>query len=377
MSDETPRRATYQSRYDVTVLGRVLVVVVLAACGRIGFDSALDDGSLPDSEPPIPFGGFVVSRTALTAASAFSWVAVDVDWARRLAYVGTREAGRCVAVVDFADEAAPSIARWIGEPDTACLEVALVAPDRLVVLSAAASSVKVWSLGSDPRGAAPVLLGAQSVSSPRHLALDERGALPRLLVAAQPSPGLVELEVRSTGLAIIDTWSGTCSLPYQAVVPVGNEVIVACQADNSPIEILARNGLDPIASLPNTAPGVSGSWTATSLPDGRAVVLGWANVVVRNGNVVTRWLTPEPYRHVIAGDTDTVWTAVGDGSIEVLSLATDGVARVIGRAELGTGRETYGVRLDPSRRRGIAVTNRGYFVVFDPARVTPADIPYP
>lgn len=107
------------------------------------------------------------------------------------------------------------------------------------------------------------------------------------------------------------------------------------------------------------------------------MVLGWANAVVRNGSVVTRWLTLEPYRHVIAGDADTVWTAVGNGSIEVLSLATDGVARVIGRAELGTGRETSGVRLDPSRRRGIAVTNHGYFVVFDPARITPVDIVYP
>lgn len=355
---------------------RYLAVVVLVACGRIGFDSTLGDSGLPDPEMPISPGGFLVSRTALTTAGPFSWVAVDVDWARRLAYVGTREAGRCVAVVDFADESAPSIVRWIGEPDTACLEVALVAPDRLAALSLSASSVKVWSLGSDPRSAAPVLLQTQSVSSPRHFALDESGALPRVLVAAQPSPGLVELELRSTGLAVVDTWPGTCDLAYQAVVAIGNQVIVACQDDNAPIEILARNGLDLIASLPNTGPGVTGSWTATSLPDGRAVVLGWANVVVRNGNVVTRWLTTEPYRHVVAGDADTVWTAVSDGSIEVLSLATDGVARVIGRAQLGTGRETYGVRLDPSRRRGIAVTNRGYFVVFDPARITPVDIVY-
>ena len=357
------------------MLARYLAVVALVACGRIGFDGTRDD--LPDPGTPLPPGGFVISRTALTAAGPFSWVAVDVDWARRLAYVGTREAGRCVAVVDFADESAPSIVRWIGEPDTACLEVALVPPDRLVVLSVSASSVKEWSLGSDPRGAAPVLLHAQSVPSPRHFALDDSGASPRLLVAAQPSPGLVELELRSTGPVVIDTWPGTCGLPYQAVVPVGNEVIVACQDNNSPIEILARNGLDLIAALPNTGPGVTGSWTATSLPGGRAVVLGWANVVVRDGNVVTRWLTSEPYRHVIASDADTVWTAVGDGSIEVLSLATDGVARVIGRAELGTGRETYGVRLDPSRRRGIAVTNRGYFVVFDPERITPVDIVYP
>jgi hypothetical protein len=357
------------------VLVRALAVVALAACGRIGFDE-LGAGNL-DADPGLPASGLVVSRTALAGAGSFSWVAVDVDWARSLAYVGTREAGRCVAMIDFANEAAPAIVRWIGAPDTTCLEVALVDPDRLVVMSTGASSLKVWSLGPDPRAAAPTLLGQRAIASPRHFTVDTAGATPRLLVAAEPAPGIVEVELQPTGLALIDSWPGTCALPYQAVVAIANQVVVGCQADNSPIEILARNGLDLIASLPNSGPGVTGSWTATALADGRAVVLGWANVVVRNGSVVTRWQTVEPYRHVIASDADTVWTAVGDGSIEVLSLATDGVARVIGRSELGTGRETYGVRLDPSRRRGIAVTNRGYFVVFDPTRIAPADLVYP
>jgi hypothetical protein len=375
-------------RYTRGVQARWIALVVLSACGRIGFGGFGDgadaagaeaagdarDAAGDDALPAPP--GFVVSRTQLSTFAPFSWVALDVDWARSLAYVGTRETGHCVAVVDFANEAAPSIVRWIGDPDTACLEVALLDGDRLAVITTAGSGLSLWSLGPDPRSAAPTLIDEVSIASPRHFSVDRSSAAPRLLVTAQPSPALSEYEVTATGLVFINSWPGTCSLPYQVAVVTGAQIVVGCQDDNSSIEILARVGFAAIASLPNTGPGTTGSWTGTALPDGRVVVLGWANVVVRGGAIVTRWLTTEAYRHVIAAGADTVWAALGDGSLEVLSLATDGVARVVGRSGLGTGREAYAVRLAPDGRRGIAVTNRGHFVVFDPAQIAPADIIY-
>lgn len=94
---------------------------------------------------------------------------------------------------------------------------------------------------------------------------------------------------------------------------------------------------------------------------------------------VTRWQTgaPDVYRHVIARDANTVWTALAGGTIEVISLATDGVARVIARASLGVGSEVYALRLAPDQRRGIAVTNHGYFIVFAPDQIAPIDLVYP
>jgi hypothetical protein len=369
-------------RYTHDVLARWFALIVLSACGRIGFaglgdgaDAAGADAAGGDALPAPP-PGFVVSRTELTTFAPFSWVALDVDWARSLAYVGTRETGHCVAVIDFANEAAPSILRWIGDPDTACLEVALLDPGRLAVISTGSSALSLWSLGPDPRSAAPTLLDEQSVDGPRHFSVDRSGAAPRLLVTAEPLPALSEYEVTATGLVFVDSWPGTCAEPYQAALATGAQIVVGCQSNNSPIEILSRVGFAPVAALPNTGSGATGSWTGTALADGRAVVLGWANVVVRGGAIVTRWQTAEGYRHVIAADADTVWAAVSNGSIEVLSLATDGVARVIGRSSLGTGREAYAVRLAPDARRGIAVTNRGYFVVFDPAQIAPTDITY-
>jgi hypothetical protein len=369
-------------RYTRGVQARWLAVVVLSACGRIGF-GGLGDGAdaagadaVGNDALAAPPPGFVVSSTQLTTFAPFSWVSLDVDWARSLAYAGTRETGHCVAVIDFANEAAPSIVRWIGDPDTACLEVALLDGDRLAVISAASSALALWSLGPDPRSVAPTLIAKVSIDTPRHFSVDRSGTAPRLLVTAQPSPALSEYEVTASGLAFIDSWPGTCSQPYQAAVATGAQIVVGCQINNSPIEILARVGFAPIATLPNTGPGSTGSWTGTVLPDGRGVVLGWANVVVRSGAIVTRWQTQEGYRHVIAAGADTVWAAVGDGSLEVLLLATDGVARVVGRSSLGTGREAYAVRLAPDGRRGIAVTNRGYLVVFDPAQIAPADIIY-
>src|SRR5262245_35449523 len=370
-------------RYTRRVLARWVALLALSACGRIGFegfggsagtDAAGADGAGDDALAAPP--GFVISRTQLTTFTGFSWVALDVDWARSLAYVGTRETGHCVAVVDFANEAAPSIVRWIGDPASVCLEVALLDPARLAVISSTASSLALWSLGADPRRDAPVLIDQETgIDGPRHFSIDSSGAAPRLLVAF--TFGLVELEVGAGGLTFINSWPGSCSGPYQVAVATGAQIVVGCQADNSPIEIIERVGYAPIASLPNTGPGTTGSWNATTLPDGRAVVLGWANVVVRDGAAVTRWQTTLGYRHVVAIDANTVWTAVEEGAIEVLSLATDGMARVIGRSSLGAGREAYALRLAPGGRRGIAVTNRGSFVVFDPAQIAASDVVYP
>jgi len=373
-------------RYTRGVLARWFALVALSACGRIGFegvgggagdagaDVTIADGAGDDALPAPP--GFVVSRTQLTTFTGFSWVALDVDWARSLAYVGTRETGHCVAVVDFANEAAPAIVRWIGDPASVCLEVALLDPGRLAVISSTASSVALWSLGADPRRDAPVLLDEHAgIDGPRHFSIDRSGAAPRLLIAS--TYGLVEYQVGAGALAFINSWPGDkCSGPYQIAVATGAQIVVGCQADNSAIEILERVGYASVTALQNMGPGVTGSWNATTLADGRAVVLGWANVVVRDVAAVTRWQTTAGYRHAVAVDADTVWTATEEGAIEVLSLATDGVARVIGRSSLGTGRDAYALRLAPSGRRGIAVTNRGHFVVFDPAQIAPSDVVY-
>ncbi|HEY0991643.1 MAG TPA: hypothetical protein VGD80_31540, partial [Kofleriaceae bacterium] len=273
------------------MLARWFALVALSACGRIGFegiggagdagaDATIADGAGDDALAAPP--GFVVSRTQLTTFTGFSWVALDVDWARSLAYVGTRETGHCVAVVDFANEAAPAIARWIGDPASVCLEVALLDPGRLAVISSTASTVALWSLGTDPRHDAPVLIDEHAgIDGPRHFSIDRSGAASRLLIAS--TYGLVEFEVGAGALAFINSWPGNCSGPYQTAVAAGARIVVGCQADNSPIEILERVGYAPVTALPNTGPGVTGSWNATTFPDGRAVVLGWANVVVRDG----------------------------------------------------------------------------------------------
>ena len=60
-------------------------------------------------------------------------------------------------------------------------------------------------------------------------------------------------------------------------------------------------------------------------------------------------------------------------SLACLSLATPGVVRELGKGSLGVGAEAYGLRIDPTGRRGVAVTNRGYVTVFDPARIPVTD----
>jgi hypothetical protein len=159
--------------------------LTLCACGRIGFeqpprhgDAAIDDAA--------PVAGFIVSQTLLSSFVGFTWVAVDVDWSRRLAYLATRETGRCVAVVDFTDELHPQIIQRIDGGRTTCLGVALDGnASRLVVLSYGAGQVALFDLGADPRAGTYASLDVATVPGPRHFAID-RGVSPsRVYVARQ------------------------------------------------------------------------------------------------------------------------------------------------------------------------------------------------
>jgi len=349
--------------------GAVAVAVLACGCGRIGFDelSGSDGGDGGGS-------AFVISTTQLTTAPGFSWVALDVDWGSSLAYVGTREAGRCVAVVDFADEQAPFIVGWVATGNDLCLDVELIDGQRLALISRSNNSLMLYSLGADPRAGSYTIVDATPTQGPRHFAVDTVGASRRFLVVTDGSPALWEVELIGNGFVPVNQWPGTCTLPYQAVTSIGTRLALGCQDDNSPIELIDRASYSPHATIPNTWPGISGVWNATTTPTNLVVMLGLANIVLDDTTVVGRWQTTYAYRDVIATGGDVVWASASGARIEVLSFADRGVVRMIGEATLGTGGEAYAVRLDPARRRGITVTNNGYFVVFDPANIPTTDV---
>jgi hypothetical protein len=358
--------------------------LTLCACGRIGFeqpprhgDAAIDDAA--------PVAGFIVSQTLLSSFVGFTWVAVDVDWSRRLAYLATRETGRCVAVVDFTDELHPQIIQRIDGGRTTCLGVALDGnASRLVVLSYGAGQVALFDLGADPRAGTYASLDVATVPGPRHFAID-RGVSPSRVYVVSQSPALTALTLTDSTLVPVPggTWAGTCAQPSQAVTAFGagatRRVAVGCQADHSPVEVL-DDTLAVIGTIPNDSavPGNSGFWSAATLPDGRALVLGWlGTLIAADGSVLARWDNIGGYRDAVIVGADVAWTAKDDGSIEVLSIGATGLPRVIGASRLGVAGEAYGIRIAPDATRGIAVTNRGYLVVFDPRAVEPADFAWP
>lgn len=366
------------------VASSLAILCATSACGRIGFsagDAATDvladvPAEVLADAPPTP-EGFVVSSTAMVAPTSFSWVAVAVDWQRKLAYVGTREAGRCVAVVDFTDELMPTIIQRIDGGRTTCLDVELLANGSLLaLLSYGAGTVELISLGADPRLGAYTPRSSMTASGPRHFAI--RSDL--MLVAASNAPQVVAFSLTGDQLGPGPAASLLCTRPYQAITFVGTDLVAAgCEVNHSPVEILAEADLSVVRSIINDVPDPAGSgfWSATTLADGRALVLGWVGTLLASdGTVQAKWDNEGGARDVtLAGDI--AWTATDQGVVEALRIPNAGPPRVVGRVSLGATGEAYGIRISPDGTRGIVVTNRGHFLVIDPQAIAPADFEWP
>lgn len=347
---------------------RRLFWIVFAAC-RIGFDPT--DAATDSS-------GFVISSAPLASPVEFSWVALAVDWPRKLAYVASRPgSGTCVAVVDFSDERAPVIVGEVAATDATCLDVYLFADhQRLAVLSYTANRVSFWSLGADPRAGSYTLLDALSISGPRHFAVTNDREL-FVVTASGFTSATFDAQNQLVQGA---TWVGTCVEPYQVVVPFGSYAAAGCQADHSVIELVNRASMTTIGTVANDvpSPGPSGYWTGVTLPSGHGVALGWVGAVLEptGPSAIAKWRSPEGFRDAFL-DGDRVWVAAANsGDVAVISFAALNAPKIVGRAALFEP-EAYAIELAPTRDRGIVVTNHGLFVVIDPRNIPVVDEPLP
>jgi len=374
----------------------VLVVTSVAACGRFGFDARANDvdaaGGGPDADP----SAYVISSTQLTSSSGNSFVDLEVDWARSLAYIGTREAGHCFEVVDFAADPPVFLAR-LGPPDTggsSCLGVHLLEAGLfLAVTIEPANLVELWQLGPEPRAGTHVLAGSAAITKPRRIVADS-GEQNRLYVArGAAAPGFQIVGVSfSPGPSIVagpGYDSGPCPDNHNEAASLGSGLVIsACSTDLSPIELVDDQTLFPVGSVPMAPPtaGVSGFWATARDPDGQlAVVLGWVGAVIQTTVAAPRYVVrsrfdnDNGYRGATWGQAGTrdVYAARNDGSLELLSVAELAAPRVVRHAPLGAPGEPYDVAVEPGGTRAIVITNGGTFLIVDTTKLPAADIAWP
>jgi hypothetical protein len=361
----------------------VRVVVGLAcacACGRIGFDGVA---------PP---GDYVVSITQLVADGCCSFVDLDVDWSRSLAYVATRESGTCFETIDFATT--PTIVARVGPPATSgdtCVGIALDAAGHLLVTTEAGNALERWDLGADPRAASYTRLAVATITGPRRISRDRSNADRFYVTLDRNAPGAVTVTTLASSpyLAAGASYASTTACPTSAdeSVDLSDGVLLyACSVDGSPVELVDDLTLALDTTLPAAPPsGPSGFWAAARTVDAHyGAMLGWIGVIVDGSTMppkqLARFQNTSVYRGAMGVRTpagvDQIWAAREDGALDVVSLANPAQPEIVADAPLGVF-GAYQLRVSPDLSRAVVITSHGAFVVVDGTRLPATSMRWP
>ena len=371
------------------------VALGASACGRFGFDpSPVDVVDAPpgDAGPDADPAQYVLTTVQLADSGTYSWVDLDVDWTRGLAYVGTRESGQCFAVIDLA-VTPPAVIQRRGPPATGganCLGVRLETPRQLLVSSEAGAVIELWDLGPDARAGAYTRLASIATATPRRLAADSVTAGKRYVSSRSAVRAFQVLDTNPV-LVLGDVYTApACPNSYNAVTHLSTHLAVTgCSEDLSPVTMIEDATMAQASTLPADNGGLSGFWSAarTSSAD-LAVMGGWVSATIvadttagLGWRMLERWDNGSVYRTATivepAGMPPQLWAGTGDGALEVLELDTLGAPTVLHHASLGAPGEVYGLSVDLASGRAIAVTNRGTLVVVDINALPPTDVTWP
>lgn len=327
---------------------------------------------------------FLVSSLAVTSSAVSSYVYVDVDWTRKIAYLASREPGKCLIAVDFANETNPVLLNTIGSattPATAgstCVGVRLYNNGTRLALSIwGANKIEVWDLGADPRALNWSKLNAVTVSGPRRFDLEEvSAAQTRIYVGRTGGLSIIDIaEPAGTG-GVTGNYTYAPGGAVNAVTYLGGHSIVASDLDASPIhdvDTAARtlNGALSSATADFTIPWF---WGAARSLDGTLAYLsgfggallqlggGGVSLVAKHkfvGGGIMRDATfseknGQPILYAIGSAKKIYRWDFSNSAAPVLTHAT-AINDVI--------RDGYGIRADAATDRAIVVTNGGMLYI--------------
>ncbi len=337
-------------------------------------------------------------------ASSYSFVDLDIDWNQKIAYLASRESGKCITAVDFIDPKNPTVLKIIGtstSPATisnTCLGVKLYKNNsRLVVTGMSSNSVEVWDLGSNPRTNSWTRLSSLSIDSPRRLNIQYDPMSSETLVDLTLRNGYARLNIAepSGTLSLLDSVNyGSNS--YNDSVLINNYLVLADDNSSSAfVKIANISNLNTFNSdyfsLSSQVTTSGWGWTASVSPSGPKVgylggqggafiapnsTTGIPEIVARHDSTISSGLT-RGSDIVIENNLPILYAAIGSSKIiarwdlsdiyhpRLTHLTT--VPNVVG--------EIYGIKVHPESSTAIIITNGGQFLMlktnnFEPATVT-------
>jgi hypothetical protein len=355
---------------------------------------------------PAATPNFVVSSTKLTAFTGLSYVALEVDWQRKLAYVGSRETGICFDIVDFSDQLAPKVIKRISTTSTPaslgneCLGVKLFdSGTKLAVTSQLPDVLQIWDLGADPKQLQLTSLasGTATFNIRRFSSLDTSAAnLVSFVVTGQTGFARYTYD---RNLGTMSTDIGALSgAQFNDSLGIGNYLLAAGYGTKAPISVFNMDTRTVVSTVDMAVSDPDeniGFWSqARSAESGLIFIGGWVSgfftfdATTAQLTPVLRFNNPGVYRdcRFVVMDGQEYLFAVsssGANNLDIFKVFGNQIPKVEPvlaysiPLDLANGGEPYGIQIDAVARKAVIVVNNGSFSVVDLNILTPAASSYP
>ena len=356
-------------------------------------DPSQNPGDDDDEEPP---PSLIVSSTQLTTFTGFSWVEIAVDWTNKLAYLGSRETGVCVHVVDFSDEQNPVIVATFGTAQThvtlgnTCLGVRHFDNNRRLIISHEdGDDVEVWDLGADPKLLGFVRRANQATANPRRIAGVTHVSGDDYFIYTGAQNGVRKIAYNRSTHAISEPLTVTTGHYNNDAVLVNDEFLVSGgMANGNPIRGYDVTDFSQDFNIDMDNGGSSGFWSA-AVNDAQDKVFmgGWVSGFLSYSpgvlSLMQRFDNPSNFRDatfVNIGGVDYLYGVTPtDREIHVFNVDNIAAPSRIGVSVIDASLpgELYGLAVESGTGRAITMTNKGYFLILNLAGIESTSDQFP
>ena len=356
--------------------------------------SSTDQGSISITDDDAE-----ISYSYFEDTASFSYVDLDVDWSRKLAYAATRRSGKCFEIIDFSDEMNPVVIKTIGSATTpsstgnTCLGIQLFDNNTKLAVSVYGSNqIEIWDLGANPSLLGLTRDAATALTKPENVAGIVNTGPNNWDVFVVRRAGVAKFDYDSSLSQLNVTFNpGGLSNDHNGGVYTAKDYFITAGWSNAaPIEIIDSTGApDSLANMDNG--GSSGLWSAAASPDGTKVFMGgWVSGFLKftpagvpsEYSLTSRIDNDSAYRtsiYYLDGSTEYfVGAKAGTGILDFFNVDDIDNPFLESTIVLPDHRgELYGVRINSSDKRAAVVSNKGDFFIVDTTKRKSATAQFP
>jgi len=330
--------------------------------------------TLTETQPSL-----VSSSNKLTSNSTFSYVDLDVDWSRGMAYLSSRKSNICVEAVDFNNESAPAIIKIIGSATlNVCLGVKLFDNNtKLLVSSLGNNKLAAWDLTSSPVNVASwASLGEYAIgdNGKRISKINFTGSNNWEIYSTKRF-GVIKTNLLVTGSTGTFTLlnSTTSGLSFNSSAVIGDRFLA--QSLSGTVQPVGIYNLSLVSQTSLST--LFWNWSSDSNAAGDKAYLGGSPGGAFFGYVGSTTTLYKKFIYdssctvrssdiVIQGASEYVYSLCSNGRIDVFDVTDITNPILVKTGQLTSFEsEAYAIKVKPNSNKAVVVTNRGDFLILN------------